>query len=64
MMGEGTGGRDATAVDYQTMLKKVQETNYHTSIDEQMEVKSMGWDINVPPADLLTSLVEAEGEPV
>jgi hypothetical protein len=58
-MGE-EGANTATAPDFQMMLRKVQETDYHTSAEEQGEVASMGWDINFPPHDTLLNQAEAE----
>ena len=49
----------ATA-DYQTMLKKVQETDYHTSVEEQREVERAGWEINFPPSNIFMAQANTE----
>jgi len=43
------GKEGAGAADFQTMLRRVQETDYHTSAVEQREVENAGWDIHFPP---------------
>jgi hypothetical protein len=54
------------AADHQTMFKKVQDTDYHTSEQEQREVESIGWDINFTQADFDKHMaqIEVEAEPV
>lgn len=47
--------------DRQMMLRKVDETDYHTSAEEQRRVENAGWDIdNFPPVDVFMSRVNAE----
>lgn len=52
-------------VDYQTMQRRVQETDYNTSAEEQREVESMGWDMgNFPPEGTFMAQIEAEVDSV
>jgi hypothetical protein len=47
--------------DFQTMYRKVLETDYNTSAEEQREIKSKGWDIgNFPPRGAFMAQVDAE----
>jgi hypothetical protein len=55
-----------TTPDFQTMFRKVQETDYHTSAEEQREAESLGWDINFTLAEFDEHMaqIEVEAEPV
>src|SRR5215212_7135802 len=55
-------GEDAstTAPDFQTMLRKVQETDYHTSEEEQREIENMGRDLNFYLRQTFMNQVNAE----
>jgi hypothetical protein len=44
------------------MFRRVQETDYHTSEQEQSEIESLGWNVNFPfpQGDAFMAPVEAE----
>ena len=53
-MGEGA------AAGYQAMLRKVQEIDYHTSVEEQADIERAGYDVRFPPQNRFMTQINAD----